>query len=95
MTHLKTLWSKNQLLKEKYMTIFRMQRLKEVVRALPRVKLEHIQPDFNPEPAPLKRPSKKILKLYSKNSPIFLWDGSPLSSVTKPSIGAEHRFTRG
>jgi len=72
-----------------------MQRLKEVVRALPRVKLEHIQPDFNPTPEPLKRPSKKILKLYSKNSPIFLWDGSPLSSTVKPSIGAEHRFTKG
>ena len=75
--------------------LFRMQRLKEVVRSLPRVKLEHIQPDINPEPAPLKRPSKKILKLYSQNSPIFLWDGSPLSSVVKPSIGAEHRFTKG
>ena len=86
---------KKSIVEREIYDIFRMQRLKEVVRALPRVKLEHIQPDFNPEPAPLKRPSKKILKLYSKNSPIFLWDGSPLSSVTKPSIGAEHRFTRG
>jgi len=69
-----------------------MQRLKEV---LPRVKLEHIQPDFNPEPAPLRQPSSKLLRQYSKNSPIFLWDGSPCYAGVKPSIGAEHRFTKG
>ena len=34
-------------------------------------------------------------KMQKKNKPIYLWDGSPLHTSMKPSIGAEHFFRKG
>lgn len=34
-------------------------------------------------------------KQYSRNQPIFLWDGTPIHTGVKPSIGADHRFMKG
>ena len=70
-------------------------RLKEIVKSLPRVKSGHIKRDYTaPEraPRPLSRAERTA---FERNSPIFLWDGSPVMIQDKPSIGAEHRFKKG
>ena len=70
-------------------------RLKDVVRALPRIKGQHIKRDYEPAPATVKKLTKVERRAFEKNSPIFLWDGSPVMVQDKPSIGAEHRFKHG
>lgn len=72
-----------------------MNRLRGIVRTLPRIKLEHIQPDINLEYERSMRITPEQAKMQKKNKPIYLWDGSPLHTSMKPSIGAEHFFRKG
>lgn len=71
--------------------------MKEVIRALPRIKEHHIRDNY-------KAPSTdqyhsyvqdNMKNLYRKNQPIFLWDGTPIHTGAKPSIGADHKFLYG
>merc|ERR1711990_287368 len=72
-----------------------MNRLRGIVRTLPRIKLEHIQPDVNLKYERSMRITPEQAKMQKKNKPIYLWDGSPLHTSMKPSIGAEHFFRKG
>lgn len=73
------------------------QRMKNVIKSLPRIKEQHIQPNYQPE-NPDNYSSyihDNVKNLYKKNQPIFLWDGHPIHTGVKPSIGAEHNFLKG
>ncbi|CBY33637.1 unnamed protein product [Oikopleura dioica] len=72
-------------------------RMKEVIRALPRIKEHHIRENFAPpsNDAYHSYVQDNMKNLYRKNQPIFLWDGTPIHTGAKPSIGADHKFIYG
>lgn len=71
--------------------------MKDIIQSLPRIKEHHIRDNYVPD-NPDNYSSyihDNMKNLYRKNQPIFLWDGHPIHTGAKPSIGAEHKFLKG